>query len=272
MRLIARRPGRRQPGAQRMRNELGVGLQAPTDSGARVGIAVGAKHSDSLYVDMYKYPPMILYIGSCLSSLISWSGCMRLLAPEQAPAGALSCSIQKRNAVCVQKRNSTAGQVLGIQAAAKFGFAGFFALELAPAGACRAAEAARPAVCQAPDGAWVASPQSPILRRSDSIFVPSPGTDNKKQPTGLIIPLLTAQTCPLLIAPPQPRLAHFKGGVWQRARQEDSAARLPPPRPTESATATPGARRLSPAGSLLSASHTSRRTKVKRVGKPAASG
>ncbi len=114
----------------------------------------------------------------------------------------VSCSIQKRNAVCVQKRNSTAGQVLGIQAAAKFGFAGFFALELAPAGACRAAEAARPAVCQAPDGAWVASPQSPILRRSDSIFVPSPGTDNKKQPTGLIIPLLTAQTFPLLIAPP----------------------------------------------------------------------
>ena len=123
--------------------------------------------------------------------------------PAQAHSGALSCSIQKRNAVCVQKRNSTAGQVLGIQAAAKFGFAGFFALELAPAGACRAAEAARPAVCQAPDGAWVASPQSPILRRSDSIFVPSPGTDNKKQPTGLIIPLLTAQTCPLLIAPPQ---------------------------------------------------------------------
>ncbi len=123
----------------------------------------------------------------------------------QVPEAAMSCSIQKRNAVCVQKRNSTAGQVLGIQAAAKFGFAGFFALELAPAGACRAAEAARPAVCQAPDGAWVASPQSPILRRSDSIFVPSPGTDNKKQPTGLIIPLLTAQTCPLLIAPPQCR-------------------------------------------------------------------
>ena len=31
------------------------------------------------------------------------------------------------------------------------------------------------------------------------------------QPPGLIIPLLTAQTFPLLIAPPQPRLAHFKG-------------------------------------------------------------
>ena len=124
----------------------------------------------------------------------------------------LSCSIQKRNAVCVQKWNSTAGQVLGIQAAAKFGFAGFFALELAPAGACRAAEAARPAVCQAPDGAWVASPQSPILRRSDSIFVPSPGTDNKKQPTGLIIPLLTAQTCPLLIAPPQSQNTVFRAG------------------------------------------------------------
>ena len=42
---------------------------------------------------------------------------------------------------------------------------GFFALKLAPAGACPAAfTAAGPAVCQASDGAQVASPQSPILR------------------------------------------------------------------------------------------------------------
>jgi len=42
---------------------------------------------------------------------------------------------------------------------------GFFALKLAPAGACPAAsKTAGPAVCQASDGAQVVSPQSPILR------------------------------------------------------------------------------------------------------------
>ena len=42
---------------------------------------------------------------------------------------------------------------------------GFIALKLIPAGASRAAaEATRPAVYQASDGAQVASPQSPILR------------------------------------------------------------------------------------------------------------
>lgn len=41
---------------------------------------------------------------------------------------------------------------------------GFFAWELETAGACRAGEPARPAVCKASDDAQVASPQSPILR------------------------------------------------------------------------------------------------------------
>ena len=41
---------------------------------------------------------------------------------------------------------------------------GFFALQLETAGACRAGEPARPAVCKPSDGAQVASPQSPILR------------------------------------------------------------------------------------------------------------
>ena len=47
---------------------------------------------------------------------------------------------------------------------------GFFALKLTPAGAWPSRVAtgvtARPAVCQASGGAQVASPQSPILRRS----------------------------------------------------------------------------------------------------------
>ena len=59
---------------------------------------------------------------------------------------------------------------------------GFFALELETAGACRAGLPARPAVCKAPVGAQVASPQSPILRWSTSSLTrPSGSTSSPNQ-------------------------------------------------------------------------------------------
>ena len=58
--------------------------------------------------------------------------------------------------------------------------------------ACRAANAARPAVCQASDGAQVASPQSLILRRSASSFMPKLASGNKNSQQKLTFPTLIA--------------------------------------------------------------------------------
>ena len=62
-------------------------------------------------------------------------------------------------------------------------------------------------------------PAEPILRRSTSLFMPTPGPDNQKPPSGLIIPLLTAHSCPVLIAPRQPGMVGC--GVVNARKQGD---------------------------------------------------
>ena len=82
--------------------------------------------------------------------------------------------------MCDQKWNSAVKTVLGIAAAVKLGFVGFFALRLAPAGACRAAEAARPAVGQTSEALRLRPRRALSSAEAHSFSVPGHFTDKQK--------------------------------------------------------------------------------------------